>query len=131
MKKSLYILCCLFILNIADAQTGIGTTTPNTGAVLDITSTDKGFLIPRVADTGAVSTPVNGMMKISYGDGKSDFIPIADGSFKYKGNVEAPYYITLFAELKNIPSELKSTGVSFFVDNKPLQFFHKYDQHSV
>ena len=41
---------------------GIGTTTPNTGAVLDITSTDKGFLIPRVADTGAVSTPVNGMM---------------------------------------------------------------------
>lgn len=69
--------------------------------------------------SGKYKTPVNGMMKISYGDGKSDFIPIADGSFKYKGNVEAPYYITLFAELKNIPSELKAVGVSFFVDNKP------------
>lgn len=69
--------------------------------------------------SGKYKTPVNGMMKISYGDGKSDSVPIADGSFKYQGKVEAPYYISIFAELKNIPSELKSTGVSFFVDNKP------------
>ena len=69
--------------------------------------------------SGKYKTPVNGMMKISYGDGKSDSVPIADGNFKYQGKVEAPYYISLFAELKNIPSELKAVGVSFFVDNKP------------
>ncbi|MGE6221218.1 TlpA family protein disulfide reductase [Nubsella zeaxanthinifaciens] len=69
--------------------------------------------------SGKYKTPVDGMMKISYGDGKSDFIPITNGSFKYQGKVEAPYAITLFAELKNIPSELTVSGVSFFVDSKP------------
>lgn len=69
--------------------------------------------------SGKYKTPVDGMMKISYGEGKSDSIPITNGSFKYQGKINAPYYITLFAELKNIPSGLRASGVSFFVDNKP------------
>ena len=34
------------------AQVGIGTTTPVSGALLDISATDKGLMIPRVALTG-------------------------------------------------------------------------------
>lgn len=43
------------------AQVGIGTTTPDAGSVLDITSTDKGILIPRVALTSRDNlAPVTG-----------------------------------------------------------------------
>ncbi|MCX6288295.1 MAG: hypothetical protein NTW92_00770 [Bacteroidetes bacterium] len=43
-----------FNLN-AKAQTGIGTTTPDASAKLDVTATDKGFLPPRVALTATSS----------------------------------------------------------------------------
>ena len=43
------------------AQTGIGTTTPNASAKLDVNSTDKGFLPPRVALTANnVFSPIVG-----------------------------------------------------------------------
>jgi len=35
--------------------------TPNTSAVLDVYSTSKGMLIPRVSDSTAISTPVDGL----------------------------------------------------------------------
>ena len=45
------------------AQVGIGTTTPHASAVLDITSSDKGLLLPRVASLDDITeTPVNGLM---------------------------------------------------------------------
>ena len=40
----------------AIAQVGIGTTTPNTDAELDITSTTRGVLLPRLALTGTANT---------------------------------------------------------------------------
>lgn len=33
------------------AQVGIGTSTPNSATILDISSTDKGILIPRLTET--------------------------------------------------------------------------------
>ncbi|GAB4279547.1 MAG: hypothetical protein Kow0068_03570 [Marinilabiliales bacterium] len=50
---------------------GIGTTTPNSSAMLDITSTDKGLLIPRVtlndASTAApVTSPAEGLLIYNY-----------------------------------------------------------------
>lgn len=60
MKKWLLGLGLLIGLNI-HAQTGIGTTTPNASAKLDVTATDKGFLPPRVALTASnVFSPVVG-----------------------------------------------------------------------
>ena len=43
---------------------GIGTTTPNANAILDITSTTKGFLLPRMtqAQRILISSPVNGLL---------------------------------------------------------------------
>lgn len=44
------------------AQVGINTASPNAGAALDVTSTDKGLLIPRVTSTANVTAPTAGMM---------------------------------------------------------------------
>ena len=61
--KGLFCLACLCISITANSQVGIGTTTPNTSAQLDISSASKGVLIPRVSLTSAsdistVMTPV-------------------------------------------------------------------------
>jgi len=44
----------------ATGNVGIGTADPE--GVLDVTSTNSGLILPRVANTAAVSTPVNGML---------------------------------------------------------------------
>ena len=45
------------------AQTvGIGTPTPDSNAVLDIYSTNKGLLIPRILDTAMVAKPMEGLI---------------------------------------------------------------------
>jgi len=63
MKKQFLTAIALIIMSFAaNAQVGIGTATPNSGAALDITSTDKGLLLPRLANTAAIASPVNGMM---------------------------------------------------------------------
>lgn len=62
MKKSLGVLfiTAFFTLQV-EAQTGIGTTTPNASAKLDVASSTQGFLPPRVALTGTnVFSPIVG-----------------------------------------------------------------------
>lgn len=50
------------------AQTGIGTTTPNASAKLDVTSTTQGFLPPRIALSAAnVFTPITGTASAATG----------------------------------------------------------------
>ena len=47
-----------------DGSIGIGTSAPNSTALLDITSTDKGFLPPRMttAQRDAISSPATGLV---------------------------------------------------------------------
>jgi hypothetical protein len=54
-----FILVYTFTLQ---AQVGINTASPNSSAALDVTSTDKGLLIPRVASTSDITAPTAGMM---------------------------------------------------------------------
>jgi hypothetical protein len=57
-----------FSITIASAQTGIGTTTPNASAKLDVNSIDKGFLPPRVALTATnVFAPITGTSSAASG----------------------------------------------------------------
>jgi hypothetical protein len=68
MKQKLIQLCCCWIgllASPANAQNvGIGTTSPAYSAALDIHSTNKGLLIPRLtaAQKMAIDTPVNGLL---------------------------------------------------------------------
>ena len=62
IKKIVEIVVIILFVSSANAQTGIGTTSPNASAKLDITSTNKGFLPPRLALTAAnVFAPVTGL----------------------------------------------------------------------
>ena len=65
MKKVIISIVLVSVFAIkATAQTGIGTTIPDASAKLDISSTSKGFLVPRITSTQrtAISLPANGLM---------------------------------------------------------------------
>ena len=64
MKQIFTFLAAVLFTATTSAQVGIGTTTPDPSAALDITSTTKGLLIPRMtnAQRQAISSPVAGLM---------------------------------------------------------------------
>jgi type VI protein secretion system component Hcp len=51
-----------FIGNLAMAQVGIGTNSPSGNAALDVSSVNKGIMLPRIDDTSLVSSPSAGLM---------------------------------------------------------------------
>ncbi|MGO8055590.1 hypothetical protein, partial [Rhizobium leguminosarum] len=61
----LFILITAFAFHQANSQSiGIGTTSPNASAQLDVSSTSKGMLIPRMtsAQRSLIATPANGLL---------------------------------------------------------------------
>ncbi|SDH83593.1 Head domain of trimeric autotransporter adhesin [Chryseobacterium taeanense] len=72
MKKQtkfriLFVSVLLFNFSLNFAQVGIGTSSPNTSAMLEISSGSKGILIPRVAltsitDVVTIPSPANGLL---------------------------------------------------------------------
>jgi hypothetical protein len=72
MKRHYFLTLGLFVSMYLNAQTGIGTTTPNASAKLDVYSTDKGFLPPRVILTSAssaspITLPAEGLLVYNLG----------------------------------------------------------------
>jgi hypothetical protein len=77
MKKLLFAICTFAsftVMNItAQNNVGIGTTSPHASAVLDLTASDKGLLIPRVnlvaLNNGAapISSPATGLLVYNQG----------------------------------------------------------------
>ena len=62
IKNALKLIVIIHFVCSANAQTGIGTITPNVSAKFEVAATDKGFLPPRVALTAAnVFAPVTGL----------------------------------------------------------------------
>jgi len=65
-------LLLLLAISTTYAQVGIGTTTPNASAMLDIASTNSGLLIPRVAltstaDVTTIASPVTSLLVYNTG----------------------------------------------------------------
>ena len=78
MKICKLLLTNLFIfhlLGISFAQVGIGTITPNASAELDVTSTTKGFLPPRMTQTqrDAIASPAIGLQIYNTTTNTTDF----------------------------------------------------------
>jgi hypothetical protein len=66
MKKIFFLICSIITIHL-NAQTGIGTTTPNPSAKLDVYATNKGFLPPRISlsgtlDVSTIATPATGLV---------------------------------------------------------------------
>ena len=72
MKKLSILFFAALIFNLLNAQTGIGTTTPNASAKLDVYATNKGFLPPRVTltsttDATTIASPAEGLLVYNLG----------------------------------------------------------------
>jgi len=66
MNAKILLLLLLFTTQLLTAQTriGIGTAIPHSSAVLDISSNNKGFLVPRLTQSArlAIPNPTNGLL---------------------------------------------------------------------
>lgn len=62
--KNLLLIFFLFSCFVVEAQTGIGTITPDASAKLEVAATNKGLLIPRMtsAQRAAIPLPANGLI---------------------------------------------------------------------
>jgi hypothetical protein len=95
MKRNIYtiiLLCSVFGFSTTFAQknVGIGTTTPDNSAVLDINSSDKGLLIPRMSlqQRNAINNPADGLMVYQTG-GKGGFYFFEGKTNEWKPITEA------------------------------------------
>ena len=68
MKHLLFSFTLCLLAQFCFGQIGINNPSPDPSAALDITSTDKGLLIPRVANTMSVSSPANGLIVFNMED---------------------------------------------------------------
>jgi hypothetical protein len=61
--KNFALILSFFCLTLVHSQVGIGTSTPHSSAALDVNSTSKGFLYPRMTNTQmlAISSPATGL----------------------------------------------------------------------
>lgn len=87
MKKRYLIL--FFLSSLGFAQTGIGTTTPNASAKLEVAANDKGFLPPRIFLTGVydqttIPSPATGLLVYCKGDAG-----LSAGYYFWNGNAWA------------------------------------------
>lgn len=64
MQRLLFFLVCLQLPIAIFAQIGVNTTNPDTSSILDISSTNKGLLIPRMSafDVQAIKNPRNSLL---------------------------------------------------------------------
>ena len=90
MRKGIVVLMlCLAFLS-GKAQTGIGTTTPDASAKLDVSATNKGFLPPRVALTATnsaspITSPAAGLMVYNTASTGSAPYTVAPGYYYWNG----------------------------------------------
>ena len=73
MKRGIVIIVFSLVFLSGKAQTGIGTTTPDASAKLDVSATNKGFLPPRVtltssSDATTIPTPATGLLVYNTGN---------------------------------------------------------------
>ena len=83
MKRLIFLLPIFVLMQLCSyAQTGIGTSTPDASAKLDVSSTTKGFLPPRMtyAQKTAISSPAAGLMIWCSNCGTSGEIQVFNGT---------------------------------------------------
>jgi hypothetical protein len=85
ISKYLFLMLLLVTFQTVSSQIGIGTANPNVSSVLDVSSTSKGLLVPRMTSTDrdSISQPAKGLLiynltegGFNYFDaGWQDFVP--------------------------------------------------------
>ena len=112
MKHFFTLLAVVLLTATTYAQVGVGTTTPDASSALDITSTTKGLLIPRMTETqrDAISSPATGLM-IYQTDGTVGFYYYNGSSWAEVAATSKTYSVnTFYAELGGYVIEVNSDG---------------------
>ena len=112
MKQIFTFLAAVLLTATTQAQVGVGTTTPDASSALDITSTTKGLLIPRMTETqrDAISSPATGLM-IYQTDGTVGFYYYNGSSWSEVAATSKTYSVnTFYAELGGYVIEVNSDG---------------------
>ena len=117
--KHFFLTLALLLSMVSFSQVGIGTKTPNASSILDLTSSNKGLLLPRVANTAAVTgTPANGLMvydlssncvKVYQNGAWSDCLGSGSGSATVAANCNANGFVGSYV------SGVALSGASFSV----------------
>ena len=91
MKRGIVIIVFGLVFLSGSAQTGIGTTTPNASAKLDVFSTNQGFLPPRIALTATnaaspVTSPATGLLIYNTATTNNASNNVAPGYYFWNGS---------------------------------------------
>lgn len=91
MIKQIILFAWLFFSMQVFAQTGIGTTSPNASAKLDVYSTNKGFLPPRISLTGTldvstINSPATGLVIFNNATAGTTPNNVIPGYYYYDGS---------------------------------------------
>lgn len=119
MRKILLLMGCCSFLVIANAQSiGIGTSSPNSSAALDITNTGKGLLIPRMPTTqiNSIANPAKGLLV---------YDSMLNQLMVNMGTPASPDWQTIVAKSGwGLTGNSGTTAANFLgtTDNQPLRF---------
>ena len=105
MKKIVFIILSIGVFANASAQSGFGTTTPDPSAKLDVSSTNKGFLPPRVtltSTTDIITIPNPATALLVYNTGNN--VNLSAGYYYWNG--------TAWTKIGNSGSILASNTVT-------------------
>lgn len=119
MKKLLLLLLPVITILTAAAQNiGIGTTNPNASALLDLSTTTKGFLLPRVttAQMFAIPNPANGLMVFNTSYNQMYHY---DGSI-WRGVLNATYWIKPINNRDVMSNTTDSVGIGITIPTRRL-----------
>jgi len=112
MKQIFTLLAAVVLTATTYAQVGVGTTTPDASSALDITSTTKGLLIPRITENqrDAISSPATGLM-IYQTDGTVGFYYYNGSSWAEVAATSKTYSVnTFYAELGGYVIQISPNG---------------------
>lgn len=100
-KLILFVFLMCLINSQSNAQLGIGTNSPNASAMLDVTATNKGLLLPRMNNTqkNAISNPATGLIVFCIDCGTAGLMNLYNGTswVRLDGNISNTPSITTTA----------------------------------
>ena len=110
--KQITTIVAILVSFTMSAQVGIGTTTPDASAALDITSTTEGLLMPRMTEAQriVISSPASGLM-IYQTDGTVGFYYYNGSSWSEVAATSKTYSVnTFYAELGGYVIQISPNG---------------------
>lgn len=115
--KAVITLLVLLITSVATSQVGINTNLPDPSAMLDISSDDKGLLVPRMttAERLLITAPADGLMV--YDTDLQDFKYFTSGDWNYIGRSQIRDNYKLVKNISDLSDELIAGSGSQYLLN--------------